>query len=154
MNSSNLSPFFQTFSSKGDPSPEANLDNPKWKNLRMLELVWILNSDEKLTDALLKFKPLIRELDDPLFLSFSMKIYTILEYILKRKKLMMDSTISKGKAIKMLSDLLLTKGENVQKFLELFITERIDDFIDAFCYFNEDLRSSLASSEKSLKNHI
>ena len=149
-----LSPFFQTIAPKTDVSLEASLDNIKWRNLRMLELVWTLNSDEKLTDVLIKFKFLFRELDDPAFFSFTMKLYTVLEYILKRSQLMMDSTMSKTRAVKVLADLILTKVDNVQKFLDLFVSERIDEFIEAFCHFNEACQVVKESNGRSLKNHI
>ena len=150
----NLSTFFQTVSPKTEVNQEVNLDNPKWRNLRILEVVWILNSDEKLTDVLVKFKSLFRELDDPLFFSFAIKVYTVLEYILKRKKLMMDSTIAKSRAVKVLADIIFTKVENVQKLVDLFVTEKMDDFIDAFCYFNEPCRAIVENNGRSLRNHI
>jgi hypothetical protein len=149
-----LSPFFQTLAPKNDSSLEVSMDNIKWRNMRMLELVWTLNSDEKLTDVLIKFKFLFRELDDPAFFSFAMKIYTVLEYVLKRSKLMMDSTLSKTRAVKVLADLILTKVDNVQKFLDLFVTERVDEFIEAFCHFNEACQIIKETNYKSLKNHI
>jgi hypothetical protein len=154
LNKKDLSQFFQSISPKSDSNQDVNLDNVKGRNFKLLELVWILNSEEKLTDVLLKFKMLFRELDDPLFFSFSMKIYTVLEYILKRKKHMMDSTIAKSRAVKIFADLIFTKVENVQKLIDLFVTEKTDDFIDAFCYFNESCRSIVENNGRSLRNHI
>ena len=149
-----LGPFMTALLPKQDTQFELNMDNPKMRNLRHLELIWMLTSDEKMTDVLVKFKSFFRELDDPLFLSFSMKLYTVLEFITKRKKVLLDSTISKTRAVKVLADLMLTKSENIHNLLELFLAERTEDFISSFCYFNEECRVVLETNGKSLKNHI
>ena len=154
MDRRDLGPFISALIPKQDATYELNLDNPRMRNLRQLELIWMLNSDEKLSDVLIRFKSFFRELDDPLFLAFTLKLYTVLEYILKRKKILLESTISKRRAIKVMADLILTKADNIKNFLELFVADRTEDFIKAFGYFNEECQEIHDTNGMSLKNHI
>jgi hypothetical protein len=135
-------------------NPEEGQDSKKVKNLRYLEFIANLTTNQRLTEVLSEYKQLFKEFDDSLLYDFFVKLLVVLEYTIQRQNLNSDSISIKVKATKILSDMMITKTENISKFFDLFLSKRLEDFIDAYCYFDEEFKFLLENNGKSLKNHI